>query len=175
MKREIKFRAWIPALGIMLYGITVYQDGMIGLSSDDFEAAVKKANPLFKIMDDEVILDDEENEKFDRVMGILPGDDWYWIEEDECEILEYSGINLNHSEIYEGDVCSNEVAKWEVIFNRGCFCGRMIGGKNIETHLALRGIIGLRLIGNIYENSELLSGTITTFDLKEIDRANDEK
>lgn len=67
--------------------------------------------------------------------------------------LEYSGLNIAGVEIYEGDKGSNNASEWEVIFNKGCFCGKLIGEKEErETHIALRAIQGFKYTGNIYEN-----------------------
>lgn len=68
-------------------------------------------------------------------------------------VLEYSGLNINGVEIYEGDRGTNGPAEWEVIFNKGCFCGKLIGEKEErETHIALRAIQGFEYKGNIYED-----------------------
>jgi hypothetical protein len=76
-----------------------------------------------------------------------------------CEELirnQFTGVyDIDGKEIYMDDICSNEVAKWIVVFDRGCFSAKMVGRES-SMHLALRAIVGLRVIGNIYENSEIL-------------------
>ena len=73
------------------------------------------------------------------------------------EDQQFSGLtDIKGIELWEGDICANDAAKWEIIFNTGCFCAKMIGGKDHEMHLALRGVKGLVKIGNIVENPELL-------------------
>ena len=94
----------------------------------------------------------------------------YHIPPMQSHLKVYDGIIMLSSglfdedgkEIYRGDICSNEVAKWEIIFHTGCFCGKRIGGSDgtQNTHLALRAIRGLRIIGNIYETPELLKTDI---------------
>ena len=84
-------------------------------------------------------------------------------EPDMIEIMLFSGrLDEDRKKIFDGDICSNEVAKWEIIFHTGCFCGKRIGGSDgtQNTHLALRAIRGLRIIGNIYETPELLKTDI---------------
>jgi hypothetical protein len=159
-KRLIKFNAWLPAIGLMLEGVTVYADDMIGIDSEEFENQLKeKKGPRYKIYDDVVFYKGEtdEDDIFDHVFTLLTGEDWYWIEKGDFVLLEYSGWkDTKGNELWEGDICSNDAAKWEVIFNTGCFCGKMIGGLDHDTHLALRGIKGLVKIGTIFQNPELL-------------------
>lgn len=71
---------------------------------------------------------------------------------------QYTGIkDKENTKLYKGDICENGPAKWEVTFNRGCFCGRMIGSRSeTGTDIALRAIQGLKKIGDIYSNPELL-------------------
>jgi len=73
-------------------------------------------------------------------------------------VLEYSGIDDEfRNELFEGDIVSNHVATWEITFNKGCFCAKRIGDKNNqETHIALRAVKEIKLIGNRYKNPELL-------------------
>lgn len=72
-------------------------------------------------------------------------------------VLEYSGINDEfRNELFEGDIVSNHVATWEVVFNKGCFCGKPVGRNDQETHIALRAIKEIKRIGNRYKNPELL-------------------
>lgn len=66
--------------------------------------------------------------------------------------LQYSGITTKGVDIYEGDRGKNNVAEWEVTFNKGCFCGKRIGGEETETHIALRAIQEFEYSGNIYED-----------------------
>ena len=70
--------------------------------------------------------------------------------------MQFTGVyDIDGKEIYMGDICSNEVAKWIIVFDRGCFSVKMVGRES-SIYLALRGVVGLRVIGNIHENKNLL-------------------
>ena len=70
---------------------------------------------------------------------------------------EFTGLkDINDAEIYEGDIISNSAATFVVVFNKGCFCFRLITGEQKETELALRALVGGAVIGNIHENPYLL-------------------
>jgi uncharacterized phage protein (TIGR01671 family) len=159
MKREIKFRAYIPTLDIMLYGITPYADGMIGISADDFEEALEAKNPKWRVCDDGVYLSDDDH--FDLIMSVLPGEDWYWIESDKCEQLQFTGLkDKKGKEIYESDVVVwhvnnlNRTGVVEYVENYG---GYDLKHTYDEFHVCCDWLRGeYEVIGNIYENPELI-------------------
>jgi len=73
--------------------------------------------------------------------------------------LYYTGIKDDDGKkVYQGDIVENDVARWEVVIDRGCFCGKLIGGPPTETHIALRAIKGIHIIGNIKDDEQLLKG-----------------
>ena len=72
-------------------------------------------------------------------------------------VTQYTGIkDDDNQKIFVGDIIDNDVARFEVVFNRGCYCAHRIGTPENETELALRGVIGFRKVGNKFENPELL-------------------
>lgn len=79
------------------------------------------------------------------------------VDETHYKACLFSGIkDINEKKLYVGDIASNDAAKWEIIFNKGCFCGKIIGGdEDQETHIALRAIHQLEKIGNKFETPEL--------------------
>jgi len=80
-------------------------------------------------------------------------------EETRFELMQYTGLkDKNEVEIFEADVVENDGGKWVVSFNRGCFCGNLLPNLRSDDELliALRAIKGIEVIGNIYENPELL-------------------
>lgn len=85
---------------------------------------------------------------------------------DERSVGQFTGLlDKNGNEIYEGDILSNSVAKWIVVFNTGCFCHKMVGSDERPTELALRSLIGGEVIGNVYENPELLADEVCKHEL----------
>jgi hypothetical protein len=75
------------------------------------------------------------------------------------DVMQYTGLkDIDGKEIWEGDILTNLVAKWGVVFNTGCFAARILPPAlhEQEMHLALRAVKGVKVIGNIHENPELL-------------------
>ncbi len=97
-------------------------------------------------------------EYFDDMIGFR-FDHRHMEEDDNSDIVfmlsstVYDDLN---KELWLGDIFTNNAAKWEVVFNQGCFCGKLLNGPDRDMHLALRAIKGKIKIGNIYENPELL-------------------
>ena len=152
--RDIKFRAWLPDCEIMLSDITIYSNGQIGVSADDLEEAVKNKNKDWHINDDGVYHSDEEH--FDLIQNLLSGDDWYWI--DDAEVMQYTGLkDENRKEIYEGDVISDGVkGLFLVEWNDDTCKFQFSDGTDIND--GLRYGTSKLIMGNIYENPELLKG-----------------
>jgi len=73
----------------------------------------------------------------------------------DFELIDFTGLkDKNSKEIYEGDILLNDGGKIdEVIFHQGCFCYKL-GDRRY--HIFDNTIGGV--IGNIYENPELLLG-----------------
>jgi hypothetical protein len=96
--REISFNAWIPKLSVMLETVTVHTGGMIGMHFDDFKTTVEEAG--HKIDDDEVV--DKDGNK---LMELMQGEDYVFIDDIECVTLQYSGYEVKgKAMVYEGDI-----------------------------------------------------------------------
>jgi uncharacterized phage protein (TIGR01671 family) len=121
----------------------------------------------FRLWDGEDMLDHEELERKDS-------DEWCVynyitdIKEDEClRVMQYTGLkDKSGKEIYEGDIIEGgymnlltqefNSKKFIVEYKEGCFGGKLIGHSPYgDTWLKF---IKGEVIGNIYENPELLEG-----------------
>lgn len=79
------------------------------------------------------------------------------VDKDLFEIMQFTGLkDKNGVEIYEGDVYhqGDKNILYKVIFRGDCFVGNQIGNKSLA---GLKYFIkDIAVIGNIYENPELL-------------------
>lgn len=140
MSREVKFRIWDKTSNRMLY-------------QDDFERVeLDTKNKMVSLVRSETI---ESSYVLDYEDGI------------EAEIMQYISLkDKNRKEIYEGDILSIKIysgdkviveGKTVVEFKDGCF--GVIWGHD-KAFLSLNSFFKAKfeVIGNIYENPELLEG-----------------
>ena len=168
--REIKFRAWLPAVGIMLPDVTVYSNGQIGIGYD----------ALSDLLGDDLGIDDDyikrASQDGQEIIPILTGDEWVYIESPHAHIGQFTGLlDKNGKGIYEGDVLNykrhKEENNWasemvfdknyeiEVVFNKGMFIAKGLDAPLYEyIKDNTYGATGTKweVIGNIHETPELL-------------------
>jgi len=127
--RDIKFRAWDEGNKIMHYDFEFIRSG--GENNDW------------------IVFKSDKQKLDDKIAATSPLDNPYF--QQQLKIMQYTGLkDKNSKEIYEGDFCSHENKVRLVSVQAGCwFLGRVDVLGYIKTAL-------LEIIGNIYENSELL-------------------
>ena len=133
MNREIKFRAWDKKHGKMIYSNNVLSQFCLGLIKDN-------------------------GGKFETNCTQEPkcreGADRDTIGYGNCDALifmQYTGLpDKNGKEIYEGDIVKIGNLSKQVFMRLGCWFAEM--GKELGYY----GAENVEVIGNIYENKELL-------------------
>lgn len=140
MNRVIKFKAWHKILKCWFNEIALYSDGMAGMSVDAFE---KQLPSKYQFTGDEVIETDEES-SFRHT--ILTGDEWIFLERDEIELCQFTGLyDRAGKEIYEGDKTQYGLVEWAV------------DGWSIAGDRPLSIYKDVEVIGDKYSNPELLT------------------
>ena len=144
---EIKFRAWFEVHKRMVYNL--------GFNENSFKNFDDTAD-LTCVWDKDLT---DEDGRYEATFNF--------------KIMQYTGLHdKNNKEIYEGDIYifsyedfdgKNKKIKYQVIFrtDKGCFAGEEITHLTLEDGTKLYNIIppahGIEVIGNIYENQELLN------------------
>ena len=79
---------------------------------------------------------------------------------DVAILMQYTGLkDKNGKEIYEGDILESErenACQWVVVWFNGWYLDRYVNGKRDETVGKYGFRTDLKIIGNIYENPELI-------------------
>ena len=142
MSREIKFRAWDDKNKKWLLGYEYKNLGGFSLTG-------------------ECVLFGEWGGVFDTFLFNKDGKNW-----NDLKIMEFTGQkDKNEIDIYEGDIVNDdELGKGIVIFQSGCFFMMYDADTNMEflglktdTFGRLQEKRIVEILGNIYENPELLS------------------
>jgi hypothetical protein len=169
MERVIKFNAWIPKLGLMLEAVTVYPDGMMGIGYEEFEDALKKQKGgRYEVAADEVYYKGEKDEDdiYERILTLLPGEDWFWIEKGDFIPLQFTGMEDGFKEeLIEADIIKITPDEKEVVESdketgyifydkkKGRFSFR---DEWNEIYGIQSGDPSNKKIGNIYQNPDLV-------------------
>lgn len=121
-----------------------------------FRAWDKNRNIMFKV----ISLDMDDSQRYPR--RVEDGEPLRFIEADNCILMQYTGLkDDNEKDIYEGDiviptVLGEKQGKWVVSYSeeRARYIIRDIANKDIEEDID--NFCSYQVIGNIYENPELL-------------------
>lgn len=143
--REIKFRAWEHTLKEMIEvdDIQFYRGDDINIDGIELKPLPRNEQPIM----------------------INTRSAWRIANDEDVTLMQYTGLhNKNGKEIYEGDVVDIEHPCWTqrciTEFRNGSFIFRQLFGEGKETIVPgfsfMREKWEVKVIGNIYENPELL-------------------
>lgn len=128
----MKFRAWDDKNKKMIYSKDIYHD----------DGIAEKYVQVFDESGDLLIIDTEDNDR-------------------ELKLLQSTGLkDLNGTELYEGDILKTRTRGFVAVrIELGNATVRYQSGVNTRTTLVLSSFLDkykVKVIGNIYENMELL-------------------
>lgn len=136
MNREIKFRAWDIESERMIYSDNLDDDAFFLIDENGIHCGCIG----------------EETDDTGCTYGVSSDLD--------CEIMQFTGLkDKNGKEIYEGDIYfderhGNRVIKYSEF--QACFVTLLLKDERLGNPVHFENRIGIEVIGNIYENPELL-------------------
>jgi len=152
MTREIKFRAWNEKLGM------IYKSHL-----DQYDNSFEY-NDMF-------LLDLEGRFWLDLNTSIDRSIDYDSLNQLEYELMQFTGLkDKNGKEIYEGDIvdllhpCWSNISEVKYFENEACFGLESLekinkGSRKSFLHIFQEPYLKLKVLGNIYENKDLLKNT----------------
>ena len=154
-KREIKFRAWNVEKKRMSYQDGTGSQPLILRIDGALALLDKKSNEKYQYeYRDNLFITDEEGGKYHP---------------EDFVLMQYTGLkDKNGKEIYEGDILANKEVHGDnfycvVEYGIGGFNGVTYPGRNhsmpLHTIMTCAGAEYNEIIGNVYENANLLSST----------------
>jgi hypothetical protein len=143
MNRKIDFKAWDSKYNVMIKGFAIYANG------DHLGMSIHDSGEFY-----------EENDLESDSKHFSEGDDWIFIM-DDFTLLQFTGLTDKlHYDIYEGDLLkSGQGNLFKVLWHEAeaqwavdCLTGDDIGLCELKKYMEEN----LEVIGNIYENPDLL-------------------
>lgn len=112
------------------------------------------------IKNDKEMIDVDEIHWFDGELDIIGDYITFVRKADEIELMQSTGLkDKNGKEIFEGDILKNNKYITSVFYERGAYCVKFCRTTNTTVTMNVISFIEkykTKVIGNIYENPELL-------------------
>lgn len=157
MTRKLQFRAFIDCkqFAVMLYGVNLHiANEMVGCAYEWFQEELEEKTD-WKINDDYQLEHkvSQETIDIDTVNILDSGEDYLFFE--KTIVTQFTGLlDKNKKEIYDGDVLKDFSGyNWIVSWNDAHACFQ-VKSQNAVAEIIDNG--NMEVIGNIYENPELL-------------------
>lgn len=153
MNKEVKFKAYIHSVNVVLVHVDVYANGNIGVSYNNIPESFFK---LYHVDWDDMCI--RENGTYKHVQNILTGQAEYIWFEDGYNLMEYCNIrDINNVEIYADYIVKYNNQNWLVVwsYSRWSLYNEFNNCQPIE----IPNYTAMTVLGNVYQNKELLKVT----------------